>query len=355
MKYKSHMKPLATALLFALSTGSVFAQVVFIPEGSANSVLAVNADDGTPIRRIPDLEAVHGLSSANGLKVLVAGSLTEIEPESSGEEIKPPGVSSEDHAAHHATSNDETNVPGGMQVSLLSLISSDTGDVLRKIKVPGAVHHTAISPSERLAVATHPSGDGISVVDLVENEFKTFVPTGAGSNYAVFGVDSNLVYVSNTGNGTISEVDLGREIVLRNFPVGDSPEHIVFLKSSGALYVADSNAGRVAELIVDSGEVRRVFELGGEIHGLDVSPDSRRLFVGGTSNDRLHAIDLETGRIDSAPLSPAPYHLTTISGSNRLFVSSREEPIVWIVDGSDLSVKQKIPVHGEGHQMTVLY
>ena len=51
--------------------------MVFVPEGSANTVRIVDAVTGETIKRITGLEAVHGLSGAPGVPYLVAGSYAE--------------------------------------------------------------------------------------------------------------------------------------------------------------------------------------------------------------------------------------------------------------------------------------
>ncbi|MEH6836645.1 YncE family protein [Falsihalocynthiibacter arcticus] len=353
MKCSSLRKILATASVGALISGMAVAQTVFVPEGSANSVLMVDAATGSSIRRIDGLEAVHGLSGAPGVPVLVAGSYAEVDREDVAQTAQPEGVSADEHAAHHAPAAKSMG-PADAGVSLLSILDARTGEILRRIEVPGAVHHTAVSPDGRFAVATHPSSDGISVIDLKSFEMTAWIPTGSMPNYAVFDADQGTVYVSNAGNGTISEVDLARGIVRRNLIVGAAPEHMVIDTVGGALYVAESDAGRVSELALETGETRRSFEIGGEIHGIDLSDDRARLIVAGRGEDKLAAVDLAQGVVTTAPLAPEPYHLTTIPGTGRIFVSSRALSKVWIVDPVDLSVTGEFPVMGEGHQMVVM-
>lgn len=343
---------LVTTLVSSATAAVVSAQTVFIPEGSANSVLAVSAEGGKSIRRIEGLDSVHGLSGANEKGILVVGSLSEVEGIGQ-DDIKPENISAEDHEAHHGSSSGQKSSRQG-PTSILSIVRSDTGDVVRTIAVPGAVHHTAVSSDERFAVATHPSEGGISIVDLASFKLESFVPTGSSPNYAVLGATANLVYVSNAGNGTISEVDLDKGIVLRNFPVNHVPEHMVMNAQDNILYAADSDAGLVVELDIATGNTLRSFKLDGEIHGLDLASDGDRLLVSGTGTDKLNSIDLNTGEVVHVPLSPSPYHLTAVQGTNRVFVSSRAEPIVWILDADSLKVEKAIEIRGEGHQMTVM-
>ncbi len=345
---------LATLSTMTLTGGPALAQTVFVPEGSANSVLMVDVTTGTAIKRIEGLEAVHGLSGAPGVPVLVAGSYAEIDRDDAMAAERPDSVSVDEHSAHHATSADRSVDRADNGLSLLSILDVKSGEILRRIDVPGAVHHTAVSPDGRFAVATHPSTGSISVVDLTSYEVFFSVPTGPMPNYAVFGSDPGVVYVSNAGNGTISEVDLKRGIVRRNMIAGKTPEHMAINTGSGTLYVADAEAGQVLELALNSGELRRSFEIGGEIHGIDVTENGSRLIVAGLGEDKLATIEIADGTVKTVPLAPQPYHVTTVPGVDKVLVSSRAEPKVWIVDASDLSVAIQFETQGEGHQMVAL-
>lgn len=353
MNIRTLARSLATVSLAALIAGPALSQTVFVPEGSANTVRMVDAATGETIRRVQGLEAVHGLAGAPGVPVLVAGSYAEIDREEVMETAQPAGMEEDEHAAHHAAPQQAMG-PSDAGLSLLSVLDAETGEILRRVEVPGAVHHTAVSPDGRYAVATHPSGDGISVVDLESYELVAWVPTGAMPNYAVFGEDPGTVYVSNAGNGTISEVDLGRGIVRRNLIAGEGPEHMALDAATGRLYVADAGPGVVYELALDSGETLRSFDIGGEIHGIDLTEDGARAIVAGRGEDKLAAIDLAEGEVTTVALAPQPYHLTTVPGTGRIFVSSRQDPLVWIVDPDTLTVTGEFAVDGEGHQMVAI-
>lgn len=326
---------------------------VYIPEGSADAVRVVDPETGNQLARILDVEAVHGLAGSPASPYLVAGSYTEVDREDLTDLAKPEGVEQDEHAAHHAKP-DATVGPADAGISLLSVIDTRTNALIRKIEVPGAVHHVSISPDGRFAVSTHPSGDGVSIVDLKTLELVTWIATGPTPNYAVFGDDPNVAYVTNSGNGTISEIDLGRGIVRRNMLAGETPEHMSLNANTGRLYVADADVGRIIEISLADGIVTRKFDIGGEIHGLDLSETRDRLFVAAKGTDQLISIDLASGNIMARTLAPSPYHLTTIPGTGLVYVSSRDEPKVWIVSADTLTARTEISIEGEGHQMVAL-
>lgn len=323
---------------------------VYIPEGGADAVRVIEAASGQHIGRIVGIEAVHGLAGGPNSPYLIAGSYIEFDREEVEAMPNPSDVSEDDHAAHHSKPIKAIG-PSDAGISMLSVIDAKTSALVRKIEVPGAVHHVAMSPNGLFAVSTHPNGDGISVVDLEKFELVAWIPTGPMPNYAVFGATSDVVYVSNSGNGTISEVDLKRGIVRRNMLAGEFPEHLAI--DTGTLYVADAEAGVIIELDLNSGLETRRLEIGGEIHGLDLSDDRSAMFVAAKETDRVVSINLNTGEMTEKVLSPSPYHLTAIPGEERIFISSRDEPKVWVIDAQTLTAINEIQIEGEGHQMVV--
>ena len=344
----------ATLSIAALSAPSLaLAGTVFIPEGSANSILMVDIETGKTLDRLEGLEAIHGLGGAPGAKYLVAGSFTEIDRDKATATAKPAGMSEDVHAAHHAK-RDKAVLPEDAGLSLVTILDAKTRQVVQRIEVPGAVHHTAMSPDGRLAVATHPAGDGISIIDLETLTYRGFVSTGPMPNYAVFAPEGGKAYVTNTGNGTLSEVDAENGYLTRNIRVGEGPEHLVLSANGAVAFVADSDGGKAYRVDLNSGEVTGAYDIGGEVHGIGLSDREGVLFVAGKGTDRLVSIDLATGKQREAALSPKPYHLTTIPNSGKLMVSSRSKPKVWIVDQATLTAPGDLAIPGEGHQMVAL-
>ena len=343
-------------LLAAFAAGvspALAGTTVYVPLGSAGEVLVIDAGTDTIAGTIAGTEAAHGLAGIAGGKYLVAGSLEEASPDSSAVPAKPEGVSEDAHRAHHANPAAPTAAKPA-SVSFVSVIRAADGTIVRRIAVPGAVHHAALSPDGRFAVVTHPDGGGVSIIDLSTFEVIKTVQTGPMPNYVVVSADGKRLYVSNAGNGTISEIDSQRWIVRRNFVAGDSPEHVVLSADGTTLYVNNANAGTVSVIPVERGEVVKTYAVGGELHGIDLSEDGKILFVSGTGENKLVAIDLAGGTMRSVLLGPSPYHLATVHGTGKLYVSSAEEPKIWVIDQHSLAVRKEIPIRGEGHQMAVI-
>lgn len=345
-------RSLGAALALALAPAAAQAATVYIPQGSAGSVAVVDSTTDGVVARLTGLPAIHGLGGAPGAHYLVAGSYAEAQGGAT-EVAKPEGISEDEHAAHHGGAAAPKSDSGG-SVGLLTVLDAADGTPVRRLEVPGAVHHVAVSPDGAVAVATLANDDGVSIVRLSDLTVRPLVRTGPLPNYVAFSPDGSRAYVSNSGNGTVSEIDVERGIVRRKLIAGESPEHLVMAPDGGTLYAVDAEAGSVIALSLASGEVAGSFAVGGALHGLDLSDDGKTLFVSGRDRDELLAIDLASGQQRRLELAPAPYHVAAVRGTGKLYVSSRDEPKVWIVDQASLETLGAIEIEGEGHQMVVL-
>ena len=319
---------------------------IFVPLGSAGSALILDSADGRTVGTIGGLPAAHGLAVSPDGKMVLAGSL--MTAKAGKTPPKPAGMSEDEHASHHGGGS--TAAAGG-EVSQLTLAEAETGKILRRIPVPGAVHHVAISPDGRLAAATHPGGGGISLVDLHEGVATANIPTGPQPNYVAWAPEGGKLYVSNSGDGTLSELTLGHGVSSRKLRAGGTPEHLVLSADGKRLYVNDADGGTVVEVDTQAWNVARTFEIGGALHGIDLSGDGKRLFVAARERNEIAVVDLATGDIARTALGPEPYHLTVTHKAGRIYVSSAAESKLWALDAKTLATVAEIPIEGEGHQM----
>ncbi len=305
------------------------APTVYIPLGSANRVIAVDAATSQITASYPGTTNPHGLVATPDGEYLVAGSLNETPP--------------------------AKGQPADANTSRLYLIHPVHGHVMAEIPVAGWTHHQAITPDGRYVVSTHTTRGYITVVDLQSNQVVKTIKTGLAPNYTVISADGKRAYVSNTGSGSISEVDLAADKVVRSLQAGPAPEHLVMSGDGKTLFVANGRAGRVSAVGINSGKVERSWQVADSIHGLDIGDDGKTLFVSSTSANKLAAIDSQSGVLREIPLSPGPYHLNTITGTGKVYVSSRQAPKLWVIDQATLAVTGEIALPaGEGHQMAIV-
>ena len=224
--------------LFLLGSVSLAfaAPIAYIPLGSGNEVIAVDAANNKIIKRYPVIENPHGLVATPDGEYLIAGSLKET--------LVPAGSSAD-------TPN-----------STLYVVHLQHGHVMSEIPVSGWTHHEAITPDGKFVISTHPTRGGISVVDLGNNKVFKIIKTGPSPNYTLVAKDGKHAYVSNTGNATISEIDVAKWEVVRTLEAGPSPEHIVFSPDEKTIYVSNDRAGTVSVVSRQSGKIEKNYKIG---------------------------------------------------------------------------------------------
>ncbi|MCF6320786.1 MAG: beta-propeller fold lactonase family protein [Rhizobiaceae bacterium] len=343
---------MAGALILTLGVQSAFSQpLVYVPLGNDNKIVVVDGATDKIVNTIEGLTAVHGLARTPDGKYLIAGSYDEREAGSTMPD-KPKSVSKKDHVVHHKANSAKSDSEDNM-VSTVTILRTSDGSVVRRIDVPGSVHHVSVSPDGEWAAVTHPGNDSISAINLATYEVVTTTSTGSLPNYTVFSPDSKRLYVSNEGSDTISQIDTNKWTVDRNIKAGVSPGHIVMSPDGKKIYAASADDGIVSEISTGDGSISRTFDIGDILHGLDLSKDGKTLFVSARGLDKLVAIDLATAKQTQTALAPEPYHLATLGSTGKLYVSSAGKPDIWVIDQKSLAVTGKIKVGGRGHQMVL--
>lgn len=313
---------------------------VYIPEGADGTVLHLDKEFNV-VERISGLDNVHGLAGAPKRGLLIAGSLSET---ASDMVEKPEAVSEEDHAAHHGGGKTPAKAPDS--VSLVTLVDAKSHEILRRIEVPGIVHHVEVSADESYAMVTHPNLDSVSIIDLDAGEVTATVATGPIPEYAIANPLTGRFFVSNAGNDTVSDVDPEAGIVTRNFRLQGAPKHMLINAEARQLIVSEAEAGTVAIIDTETGETLNRFDIGGELHG--VAADDATVWSSARERDRVVRIDRASGKRLEAAIGAEPYHMAKFGDA--LIVSSADENVVWILDPSTLELRQTIKTAGTGHQ-----
>ena len=343
-------RKLAVAIAtFGLMGQALAATTIYVPVGSANEVLIIDGDSDQVVGRIGDLTNAHGLAASTRDGLLVAGSMSL----ATSELVIPEGMSEDEHNAHHANSKNTNSQTVG-NTSYISIIDAAAKRVIRRIEVDGISHHSAVTPDGRYAVSTHTTTGNVSIVDIQNKTLFKTIATGPVPNFVLISSDGKFAYVSNSGNGTVSEIAIDQWSVRRNFKAGATPEHMVFSKDGKTLYVINVGDDSVSAISIAEGDSIHTYSVGNGPHGIDISDDGRRLFVSNKKGNDLTLIDIDSGTSSTRSLAPAPYHIKSIRGTGKLYVSSRAQPWIWVIDQQSLDIISKIPIKGEGHQMALI-
>ena len=310
-----------------LSTAASAKPLVYVAAGSANQILVIDAATDTVVGKYDGIDNPHSIVSTPDGEYVLSGSLKEKK------------LSKTDKGPAHST---------------IYLVHPEHGHVMLTMKAEGMIHHQTITPDGRYVLSTHPTRGNISLTDLQQNKVVKTIATGPSPNYTAVTPDGKTAYVSNSGNGTISEIDTASWTVRRNMEAGPGSEHIVLSKDGSTIYVINPAAGVVSSVDVAAGKVARTYQIGKRLHGLDISDDGSTLFITSKKDGNLIALDPATDTRRILPLSPSPYHLETIEGTGKVYVSSSNSPKIWVVDQKSAKLLGEIKITGEGHQMTTI-
>lgn len=326
------MKSFGLVIPFTLSLGMMVATaeaapMVYVAAGSSNKILVIDAETDSVVGEFDNIDNPHSIVSTPDGEYIISGSLKAKKNEA--DPSKPPE-------------------------STVYLVHPAHGHVMLTMAADGIIHHQAITPDGRYVISTHPTRGNISVADLQQNKVTRTVKVGKAPNYALVSKSGKQSYVSNSGDGTISVIDLDTWSEVRTMPAGPGPEHMVFSADEKNLFVTNPRAGTVTSIEIASGTVARTYKIGGKLHGLDISDDGKTLFVSNRSEEQLIALDPKTDNRRILPLSPAPYHLETIHGTGKIYVSSSKSPRIWVIDQTSVTLTGEIEISGEGHQMTIV-
>jgi len=351
-------------LLVALS-GAVFmllvvnavaaAPVLYVVTGANNTLEIIDTASDTVTGKIGELNNAHGLAGNANTEYLVAGSLNAGQGgDATATKLpaKPAGMSEDVHKSHHSK-GDAGAAPAGK--SYVSVIHRKHGHVMRQIEVSGATHHTAVSPDGVFAVAVQGKEGGISVIDINGSKVIAFVRTGKMPNYAVFDADGDFLYVSNTASGTVSVIDTHRWQLIENIKVGSGPAHMYLNGNTRTLYVVNAIAGSVSAVDLVSRKNTKEYQVGMSPHGVAMSTNGMWLFVSNKAENTLTRINVNSDAIKNIALAPAPYHVAALPHSEKLYVSSRKAPKIWVIDQRSMNVLDEITIDsGVAHQMVFI-
>jgi len=310
-----------------ISTAASAKPLVYVAAGSANQILVIDAATDKVVGNYDGIDNPHSIVSTPDGEYIISGSLKEKK------------LAKGDMGPAHST---------------IYLVHPEHGHVMLTMKAEGMIHHQTITPDGRYVLSTHPTRGNISLTDLQQNKVVKTVATGPAPNYTIVTPDGKTAYVSNSGNGTISEIDTASWTVKRALKAGPGPEHIVLSKDGSTIYVINSSAGVLSAVDVSTGDVAKTYPLGKRLHGLDISDDGTTLFVSSKKDEKFIALDPKSGTSRTLALSPSPYHLETIEGTGKVYVSSSNSPKIWVIDQKSIKLLGEIKIAGEGHQMTTV-
>ncbi|MDH5182590.1 MAG: YncE family protein, partial [Gammaproteobacteria bacterium] len=141
---------------------------VYIPLGTGNMVIAVDAATDKIIAKYPNINNAHGLVATSDGEYLIAGSLNE-----------------------NQSSTTDPSTPSGN----LYLVHPAHGHMMSAIPAVGSSHHQAITPDDKYVISTHSGRGSISFMDMSTYKTVKEIKTGIVPNYTIISKNGTYAYV----------------------------------------------------------------------------------------------------------------------------------------------------------------
>jgi DNA-binding beta-propeller fold protein YncE len=141
-----------------------------------------------------------------------------------------------------------------------------------------------LSPDGSVFFAADMKSNGVFVIDGEALRVLDFIPTGRGAHGLYFSRDSQWLFVSNRGEGSISVIDVHKRKVDRRWeiPGGGSPDMGGVSADGRVLWLSGRYNSEVYAIDIGDGHLLARIHVGLEPHGLCVWPQPGRYSLGHT-------------------------------------------------------------------------
>ena len=112
------------------------------------------------------------------------------------------------------------------------------------------------------------------------------------------------------------------------------------------LYAANDGAGTINIISLRTKKQLSALNAGGEIHGIDISPDGETIYAAKFEDNKVIAINIATEQRQAIDIQPAPYHVTALSDTSQIVVTSAEQEVVWSIAVPNMTLIGKYGLEG---------
>lgn len=182
----------------------------------------------------------------------------------------------------------------------VAVVDARAWEVIEHVSVPGRPTRMALQPDGHyLWVGTDAVEDsGVTVLSSETGRVVRRIPTGSGPHEIAFDEDGRQAYVTNTGSGTVTVVDASGLQKTATITTGPEPVSLAWSPLADRMFVSHRKDGRLVVLDPDHdgwivGSV--VTEPG--LDQVRFSPDGRWGFAINPETEEVHVIDAAAGRI----------------------------------------------------------
>jgi YVTN family beta-propeller protein len=178
----------------------------------------------------------------------------------------------------------------------VSVISTQTWQVIKTIATPPGPHSVVIAPNGHTVYVACYLGHAVVALDVATQAIVGTIdfPAQTKPYGLAISPDGRYLYASDNFGGWLYTADTAARRVITSVPIGKSPALIARSPDAHTLYVANGGSHSVSVVDIATNpaapRVTATVPVAGFPHGLAVSPDGRYVVVAGTTSGELSVI-----------------------------------------------------------------
>ncbi len=253
--------------------------------------------------------------------------------------------------------------------STVSIIDAEKKRVLGSVAAGKKAHDVSISPDGTRALASNVGEGTITLIDIAKRKALYTMATGKKAIMSVFSPDGRRAFVVNAGEATISVVDLDKRQVIKTLPGGTGSMAFILSSTIGywtraasvsldwrQAWLTAPGENKLMQIDLEKAEVVGAIDVPGDAHGFVLSPAGSRGYVVQRKLHQVAIVDMVRRKIVKTEfVGERPDMLAISPDGKKLFVTSRDNDLLLVLDSADLStigeVKTNVEPHGVAYRV----
>jgi YVTN family beta-propeller protein len=239
----------------------------------------------------------------------------------------------------------------------LSIIDTQTGEVLDTIKTGNGPHEVAVTPNKSKAIVTNygygcgeNAGRSLTVVNLQDN---SSYDVNLGKYRAPHGIqtlnDNKTVAVTVECSDALILVDIEQKTVIKEIPTKSNVSHMVVLSKDEKLaFVANIGSGSVSVINLHKAQLIKNINTGSGAEGIDITPEGNHIWVSNRADDSVSVIEIEKlAVVKTIDVEQMPIRVKFHPNKSLALVSNAKSATVALIDTNTFKVIQQLKMSDE--------
>ena len=241
---------------------------------------------------------------------------------------------------------DCTHVVSDRSKDAIVLVSTTTGEVLRRFQVGSDPEQFDILESMQLMIVANEDSGKVSVISLENGELIKELAVGDEPEGVRVSPDGDYALVTSEEDHEIYVIDTHSLTIVQSIAVNHRPRDIAFNSDGSKAYVSCEHGESVAVIDMASLTLARHIRLGpGTLPmGVQVSTDDQYLYVNTGRHSHLVRVHLVTDSRTAIPVRGRPWGLGMGMMGRQLFSANGPTNDVSVIDAQNLVEVARVPV-----------